>query len=235
MSLYKKLLKLANKLKTVNWIRTPLLPLWRYWVKRHKEKSIKNFHLYGREILKKIYSIFENTEIPIWLEFGTLLGAYREHNFIAHDFDIDLGAFFKDRREIQEILLKNGFILEREFSVGDGSLGFEQTYSYKDVLIDFFFFHLSPDSAKFYCNSFQLEKEDGEKWIAKEIPFPYSGITSYDFLSLKVLIPNEPKKHLSYHYGPNFMIPDKDFNVTKVTKIKFFTKEERPVKFTKYY
>lgn len=38
-------------------------------------------------------------DIKVWIEFGTLLGAYWDGTFIAHDCDIDLGIYEEDISE----------------------------------------------------------------------------------------------------------------------------------------
>jgi hypothetical protein len=42
--------------------------------------------------------------IPLFLNFGSLLGAVREHNFIPHDHDVDTGIFERDVGEFLEAL-----------------------------------------------------------------------------------------------------------------------------------
>ena len=44
------------------------------------------------EILNTIYSS-PLKDYDIWLDFGTLLGYYRENDFISHDLDMDFGIF----------------------------------------------------------------------------------------------------------------------------------------------
>ena len=47
------------------------------------------------EILNTIYSS-PLKDYDIWLDFGTLLGYYRENDFISHDLDMDfVGSIFK--------------------------------------------------------------------------------------------------------------------------------------------
>ena len=47
------------------------------------------------EILNTIYSSpLKNYDI--WLDFGTLLGYYRENDFISHDLDMDFGIIISD-------------------------------------------------------------------------------------------------------------------------------------------
>ncbi len=42
--------------------------------------------------------------IPMFLTFGTLLGALREKDFIAHDDDVDIGVFERDRDRIAALM-----------------------------------------------------------------------------------------------------------------------------------
>ena len=43
------------------------------------------------EILNVVYSS-DLKDYNIWLDFGTLLGYYRENDFISHDLDMDFGV-----------------------------------------------------------------------------------------------------------------------------------------------
>lgn len=55
---------------------------------------------------------FAAAGIPMFLSFGTLLGALREKDFIAHDDDVDVGVFSRDRDRIVALmpeLEKRGF------------------------------------------------------------------------------------------------------------------------------
>jgi len=53
-------------------------------------------HKYGLKVLKKVLSIFADNGTPVFVISGTFLGLIREKNFIAHDYDIDLGVMEGD-------------------------------------------------------------------------------------------------------------------------------------------
>ena len=48
-----------------------------------------------QEVLKIIYNSQLN-KYDLWLDFGTLLGFYRENDFINHDLDMDFGIIIND-------------------------------------------------------------------------------------------------------------------------------------------
>ena len=61
---------------------------------------------YGQEVLKIMYEECNKIGIDIWLDFGTLLGWYREKDFISFDMDMDFGAYYDDVEKFQ-VLKRN--------------------------------------------------------------------------------------------------------------------------------
>lgn len=51
-----------------------------------------------------IRDILAKHGIQCWLHYGTCLGAIREHNFIAHDDDADMGIYGKDYEKFMSVL-----------------------------------------------------------------------------------------------------------------------------------
>ena len=95
---------------------------------------------YGQEVLKIMYEECNKIGIDIWLDFGTLLGWYREKDFISFDMDMDFGAYYDDVEKFQVLkrnLLEKGFAYSREFVYDEEVV--EESYSYHGLNIDIVF------------------------------------------------------------------------------------------------
>lgn len=210
-------------------------PIWRYFENKKIKKRRKSLHKYGIEVLKIIHSCSKSENFQYWLDFGTLLGAYRDKDFIKHDDDMDIAVFYKDRNIIHESLINHGFkIVKRYISENTDYTALEETFFYKGIYIDFFYYHTLGN--RMFCNSFSPfdnETIDPSKDAinvlqVKEISLPNDGICDYNFKGITVSVPNNIKNYLTFHYGKNFMIPNADFDYKKEAQnIKYFSKNER--------
>ena len=222
MNIVKKIIKKLFK-------NTPLWKIRKYQNKQWMKKRIKFFLEEADEILKVFSETLNTNGIPFWLEFGTLLGYYRERGFIKHDFDFDFGCFLTDASKIKEILTKNGFTLIREFnSLKDG--GIEECYLYKHTTVDVFYFRKDENKGTMFCNTFRCLTDDiyvnkiGKAQV-KRVDFPDSGFELAEFKGCSVHIPKNSSEHLKSHYGEDFMTPSVSYVSHNTT---FFDYEEMP-------
>jgi len=212
----------------------PILAQLLKWIKTNTinkiriEKQKKQLKQEGKEVLKNIKDIFDELNIEWFLVYGTLLGAHREKDFISHDVDIDIGVFFEDyTEEIEKSFLKRGFIKKHMFVVDDGKFAIEETYVYNGLGIDIFYFKKEKDKLIGYG----FINESGLSWsktiekhgglLVRELTFPYEGLEEYNFLGIDCKIPKNPEKHLSSHYGKDFMNKDAKWEPSMVTNVKY--------------
>jgi phosphorylcholine metabolism protein LicD len=183
-------------------------------------KQNKNFNKNAKYVMHKIDEVFKELGIQYWLEYGTLLGAYREGAFIRHDLDIDLGLFLDDySEEIDKVFKKHGFKLKRTILVDDGKYGREDTYKLLNISIDLFYF-TKYNNTKMYVHDFK--NEDGKSWtktirdngglIVRERYFENYGFTTIRFLDSYFPVPANTDKHLASVYGKDFMTPNPKWN-----------------------
>ena len=124
----------------------------------------------------------------------------------------------EDENRIAALLETVGFIKTRRISIDNGRYGLEETYSYKGLNVDFFYFTKS--EKEMYCHVFA--NEYGKSWnetinekgglIVYEHTFPYNGFHEIDFLGQNVLVPNNVHEHLSAQYGEDYMVKNKKWN-----------------------
>ncbi len=88
------------------------------------------------EIMKFVDGICREQDIPLWLDFGTLLGAVRHKGFIPWDDDADVSIFLRDEKRLMASLkasLPQGWSVTRReghfrhhgyFKVDDGKGAF---------------------------------------------------------------------------------------------------------------
>jgi glycerol-3-phosphate cytidylyltransferase len=146
-------------------------------------------------------NIFRENKSIAWLQDGTLLGYFRENNFISHDLDTDMGMMFKDfSLKILEDVKKLGF----EYNL----LGYPEsclqiTFKRFEIRTDLFFYY--EDKEFIYHSAFlQTNRIDYRynKFNLKEI----------EFIGQKFIVPSDELKFIITKYGEDWEKPDLNWN-----------------------
>lgn len=189
-------------------------PFLQYKLRSEKKKRNNIFKQNSIQVFSDFCDAFNDVNEEFWLTFGTLLGAVREHGFIAHDLDIDVGVMNTiDFQKLDTSLRQHGFRQTRKieiYSKNDSASGFEITYGKESVTIDIFVFHRL-DAINIQTYDFLNGVESPEFLLYKtvrKIVLPMKELIDYNFLNRKVKIPNNYKDYLSAHYGESYMTPD---------------------------
>jgi pyruvyltransferase len=140
---------------------------------------------------------------------GTLLGAVREGNFIAHDDDMDVGYFSNHTKA--ENVRDEMFEMIRRIRADNWRLRIAHNRG-------FFQIFAGVGDAKF--DVFPAWHEGGYIWMhnSQRIPAPPEMMIPprcAPFLGRSVLFPNQPEAYLAHHYGPTWRVPDKHYQETK--------------------
>ena len=201
--------------------------------KRRRKRRNSYFKEEAVSLLQLFTKVLNDNNIIAWLDYGTLLGYYREHDFIPHDCDLDCGSYVSNQPAIRRLLLAAGFKLVREFhSLNDG--GIEECYMYKHTTIDVFYYR-EKDSV-LLCNGFRPVETVHFFSLRKRIPamveeyaMPNSGFESAVYKNCRVWIPKHIEEYLKWNYGDGFMIPDPSFKYRDVaTNVTFYDYSDKP-------
>mgnify|MGYP002711171365 FL=1 len=199
------------------------------------DQQRKKFHKGCKELLFKVDDILKENGIPYWLTYGTLLGAYREHNFIAHDYDLDVALDIRYLDKIKPLMLSNGLKLKFEvhFCSWESPHNVEYRFEYNNTYIDFDFYFVSEHSAYTY-NPLLIKNIDYQEKniilpvIVEKIDNPFEGLASFSFLGREFMVPSNTEEFIIANYGPNWRTPIKDFdyhscasNITAMPSEKF--------------
>ena len=188
----------------------------------------------GENALRAFVDCMNKNGITYWLEFGSLLGAYRDGDFVPNEIDIDAGAFLKDARTVYEALVKDGFKLVREFHVV-GENGLEQTYEYHGTTVDLMYFFEKGELL--WCNGAQFAPT-----IRKGVLFEHVVTAHYfkkfecadiQFLGMNVSVPSNTEEHLIEIYGEGFRVYDPNFK-GDLNKIYYSLFEKKGIGFMYY-
>ena len=222
-SLHQTILEIAHHVSRYPLLKTLLSPAYSIYRRRDFNKRASKFKQYGLEALDCFHKCLLEHNIPYTLAFGTLLGAIREKGFIPHDIDIDVSMFIEDYNEHFPVCLKGaGFELTHEFLVNNGRLGREQTYEYKGVSIDVFFFY-PPLVDIPYCCDFLTA---GDSATYRESMLQYGHVLSRrlelpisrerrltQFENRQFYVPTNADELLKFRYGPNYLVPDPNWTI----------------------
>ena len=87
-------------------------------IMKRRQTGSQKLVIYGCEMLDQLYKAVSDANVHLWLEWGTLLGAYRDKTFIGHDYDCDTGILASEYSlDFENILMKYGFIRKHKNEV----------------------------------------------------------------------------------------------------------------------
>lgn len=183
-----------------------------------------------QEVLKIIYNSQLN-KYDLWLDFGTLLGFYRENDFINHDLDMDFGIIindYDDFLEKEKYLIKKGFSRTKEFYYKNRLV--ELSYSYKGLNVDFIVYCrkadvIESDTIFFMTNA--LGKPT--RYEVYNYSLPFSELEEHNFKAVEIKVPNNAREYLSKLYGEDFEVPNTNYNWKENPIYKRVSSEEANV------
>lgn len=161
-----------------------------------------------RDLFNTVIDAFEEFDIYYWLDYGTLLGATRNGNFIPHDDDADFSTLVTEENIIREALEKyardRDYILRNAFA-GDGlQLYLSET---NKLHVDIFFW--IEDGVVMRRNSYVKGTDDNKgKDFPKEWLEPRSDLL-LDGRSCKA--PKYPEQMCEWRYGESWRTPMRIF------------------------
>jgi hypothetical protein len=148
-------------------------------------------------ILKKTYDILLSIEVESWLTDGTLLGFYREANFIEYDNDIDIAINIRNwNKSILPLMESNGFKVIRV--KGTLESGLEYSFKKHGIPVDFFFFY---EQGEQFWHSAWLKN------IQLKFNYPKFSTKPVVFLGKNFKAPENEEQYLKIKYGENWNIP----------------------------
>ena len=145
----------------------------------------------AKKNLLDLKEVMDESGVKFGLIYGTLLGAYRENNFIKHDHDTDLYVLEEVKQDLLNTLPK---LLNIGFEVCryDGLL---LSISRNEEYIDFYFFK----KALFFYRKNSPGLSAKSKYLENTI--------DYTFLGVPFQIPNNVESFLISLYGNSWKTP----------------------------
>lgn len=182
--------------------------------KIHRYILKRKFKKYGVDSLRTFSELASKYDWNYSLIFGTLLGAYREKNFIKNDDDIDI---IVNRKNINPFLVNQmiscGFTLKAVYMSSDKEMAHVSFY-YHGITFDIYGFNVNyhgGDSVLFVPNppNGMDWQQSAEKnyYQACRVHFNYIGTETIQFQGVRCEILTNTKEFLSNIYGEDFMIP----------------------------
>jgi glycerol-3-phosphate cytidylyltransferase len=158
------------------------------------------------ENLKDLDIIFRKNGTPCWLQDGTLLGYYRENNFISHDLDTDMGMMYKDLRI--DSLTDAGKIGFEWFFIGYLDECAQIVFKRNGIKTDVFLYYEEKDYI--YHSAFASPSPDNN--IRIDYHYKKFNLKEVIFLGHNFLVPSNELEFLLTKYGGGWQTPNSNWN-----------------------
>jgi hypothetical protein len=187
-------------------------------VENIKNKLIDHVQIVDKR--KLFYRLFKDMDLRMkdtnyFIVAGTLLGYYREHNFLEWDKDIDIGIMYEDFMRIgglegikKRFLNNNSDEEESQYNLvlvlGTEEDGMQISFMNNGIGLDIFVYYDFND--KYYNLNCYYRYH-------REFRFLYNKFTieSSTLLGYPIQIPGNPIKHIENDYGSKWNVPDPNF------------------------
>ncbi|MDD2850480.1 MAG: hypothetical protein PHY09_01085 [Desulfuromonadaceae bacterium] len=157
-------------------------------------------------LLNDARHIFKSLGKQMWLTDGTLLGYFREGEFLSHDFDVDVGAFIDEfSQQLVNAFKAAGFELKRVYGTID--CGLELTLEKHGVKMDIFFFYR--DGQTLWHGAWRRVEKQRNLIRYRYEPFEFKKV---DFLGHEFEIPADTLKYVCTKYGEGWATPEKSWD-----------------------
>lgn len=170
-----------------------------YDVEIEKEWDVQFDITKAKELLLEVKMVCDKYKLPFFLIYGTALGAYRDKNFIFHDYDIDLGIYKKDTTILQKVLdelVQNYDYRVYKISELEESVGIVKDHT--------------PIEFGIYSKINRYYTFDSQKVNRIKATF-LENLEYITFLDESFLIPNNIEEYLDFQYGKDWRVEIKDF------------------------
>ena len=193
----------------------PLHRIYRLYSVPHRRRMLRK---HGRGVLLHLADVIERHGIPAFAAYGTLLGFVREHGFLSHDDDVDLGVLpgeWTPRKVLKVLLEEEGFTFLFAFSYNGKVTEFKVQYD--GVPVDFFFYE--DDGEKFFAGSYHylpdVEYPASNANSAQRVVEPrIEELDKIEVFGFKFPVPANTECVLEKLYG-NWRVPDTKWNDNK--------------------
>ena len=209
--------KFLNKYWFGRIIYEPLHKLYRLWAIPRRRRILKKN---GPAVLKGLVEIFDRRGIPAFATYGTMLGFVRDHGFIPHDDDIDMGVMPGEwtPQRLMRVLLdeEKGFRLLFIFKFRERVIEFK--VEYKGVPVDFFFY--DDTGTEFLCPlcffypDMKYPTPNANSMRIVHSP-RFEGITKIPIFGFEFPVMGNYKQMLVALYGEAWNVPDKSWTNDK--------------------
>ena len=165
----------------------------------------------GRDALFKnlveVHQVLDKHNIRHWLSHGTILGAYRDNNFIAWDDDADLGMDFSQRGDMGPVLAEladRGFYIppcDPAKPISKDNAPYYDMVAIRDgEKIEGWFFEKFGDH-------YIYDKPRAGNSLKHHTKY-YDELGTFNFRGVEFNIPNHIEDYLVMMYGETWRIPN---------------------------
>lgn len=158
-------------------------------------------------LLTKVRHLLEDhLHIPFWLSSGTLLGYYRQCDYIVYSGDVDIAIMAEDYRpELVELFSTADLPLIHWFGRPNDSL--ELSFVSGDLKLDVFFFYRNESTGHYWNGGTQART--GLKF---KYDFPPFSLCWTEFVGLLLRVPCETERYIEANYGKQWATPVKSWD-----------------------